>query len=217
MIAFCASWAKHCEFLTADWDKFSARAQNISVGLVDIGIEKELAAQHNIQSAPTIKLIYEAEIIAYRGGRSVESFETFVERQIEERTPKEPEPELEQMCRIQSDVIPLTVDNFEAKVAGKHFFLMFYAPWCRFCEELLPVWQDLADNPKYNIGKIDAIGEAPLRFKFHVAGYPTLILLTEDGERIRYRGDRTVKAFTQFLEENLYPGEFEALESADII
>lgn len=205
MVAFCAPWGVHCEKLQEEWKELSTIATEYKVGIVDTTQEKEIAEKYKITAVPAIKMIYNGEVFDHWGGRSVQTYDGFAKTKIEEKNPKPPKIEPEGICRITSDVVELTLSNFESKTAGNDFFVEFYAPWCNFCAELEPILAELADNSAYNVGKIDAIANAELRFKYRIAGYPTLLLLKADGSTVRYRGDRTVELFSAFLDEHLYP------------
>ena len=59
---------------------------------------------------------------------------------------------------------------------------MFYAPWCPHCQQLEPIWEEIAASlrPRDNLfmGKADATKESFLFMRFQVRVYPTLILLS---------------------------------------
>lgn len=206
MVAFCAPWGVFCEKLGNEWKELSTIAYGFQVAMVNIVEQKEIAKSYNVSSVPTIKMLYKGEIIDYiNQGRSVKTYETFVKKILDEKNPKPPIELPEGICRISTNVVELNYGNFDRITNGKDFFIEFYAPWCNFCAEVEPILDELADDTKYHVGKVDAITYEELRFKYLVAGYPTLILKKADGSIVRFRGDRTVKNFAQFLDGELDP------------
>lgn len=162
--------------------------------------------KYSITHTPTSFILYDNERINLKAGRSVPSFKGQIDKVIKDKNPEIVEfIDDEPICRIVSNVITLTEENFDEKTRGKDFFILFYAPWCNFCTELQPIWELLADatEDQYNIAKIDAIEELPVRVRFRVGGYPTMILWTAQEERIRYYGERNVQAMKDFLFEEL--------------
>jgi len=95
--------------------------------------------------------------------------------------------------------------NYEEVVTDpkKHVLVEFYAPWCGFCKELAPVYEELAekykDNEDYIIAKIDAIANEVEDIR--VPSFPTIKYYPKDnGQVIDFDGDRTLDGFVRFLE-----------------
>jgi len=86
---------------------------------------------------------------------------------------------------------------------GKNVLVEFYAPWCGFCKELAPVFEELAekykDSPDFIIAKIDGVANEVENVKVPI--FPTIKYFPKnDGEVIDFNGDRTLDGFTRFLE-----------------
>uniref|UniRef100_H3ACC4 protein disulfide-isomerase n=1 Tax=Latimeria chalumnae TaxID=7897 RepID=H3ACC4_LATCH len=118
-----------------------------------------------------------------------------------------------------SEEIPLGWDKKPVKVlVGQNFdwvvfnkyrnvFVMFYAPWSRECQDLLPVWDELGkiydDQNNITIAKIDCtaneiesvILERHPTFKYFPAG--------SDKRIVHYTDAKTLEAFSEFLERNI--------------
>jgi thiol-disulfide isomerase/thioredoxin len=113
----------------------------------------------------------------------------------------------------------------------QYLFVDFYASWCSHCRALAPTWETLAElmsdvaedlveqhDHEYSeeeyehakkvempvmIAKIDCVLHKQVCMKQGILGYPTLRLFV-DGERWKggdYRGDRTVVAFADWLQQ----------------
>ncbi|XP_063285559.1 protein disulfide-isomerase-like protein of the testis [Pelobates fuscus] len=124
-----------------------------------------------------------------------------------------------------SEEIPSDWDKNPVKVlVGKNFnrvafnktintFVMFYAPWSQECQALFPIWEELGNRYEHNnnvtIAKIDCTAnEIQLvvldrypYFRFFPAG--------SDTKTIRYIGEHTIKAFTEFVENQIQLSEKE--------
>ena len=76
---------------------------------------------------------------------------------------------------------------------SKHVMVMFYAPWCGFCKQLAPTWEELAEHyyedDDYVIAKYDAERSNPPRVE--VEGYPTVVFFPKNNkDGIKYEGTR---------------------------
>jgi len=89
--------------------------------------------------------------------------------------------------------------------------LNFFAPWCGHCKRLAPIWEELATSVKgkFNVAKVDCTVETAICTEKGVRGYPTVKFFT-NGQTHDYSGQRTVEAFTTFVEKTKNPGKAEA-------
>ena len=87
-------------------------------------------------------------------------------------------PEAEAKKEVVSPVVRLDKDNFEEKIKTGVAFIKFYAPWCGFCQDLAPVWDELAkkfeSDGKVKIAKLDCTEAQSVCQENEVKGYPTL-------------------------------------------
>jgi len=93
---------------------------------------------------------------------------------------------------------------FEATVVGKRAFVEFYAPWCGFCKQLAPVWDELSlDAPKdVLIAKVDCTDEqnTVLCAEYSVRSFPTLYLIEPDGTAYMHNdAERDVLHLKEFV------------------
>jgi len=104
-------------------------------------------------------------------------------------------------------VVTLVGKNFEAVAFDntKDVFVEFYAPWCGHCKSLAPKYEALAEeysgNANVVIAKVDSTeNDTPPE----VSGFPTLFLFpaADDTAGIKYEGDRTQEAMSEFITTN---------------
>tara|TARA_B100000902_G_C27051085_1_gene784193 strand:- start:182 stop:535 length:354 start_codon:yes stop_codon:yes gene_type:complete len=96
------------------------------------------------------------------------------------------------------------IENFTGDDDNKKVFRMFHVKWCGHCKDAKPKFIEfMKKNPDVNAELIDAEDDKNEEIvKAHeIEGYPTFIL-TKNGEDTLYDGDRTVKGFEEFIENN---------------
>ncbi|KAH8820124.1 hypothetical protein F5884DRAFT_762918 [Xylogone sp. PMI_703] len=105
-------------------------------------------------------------------------------------------------------ILELTSSNFNSIVmSGKPALVDFYAPFCKYCKELDPIYKELADNFAYakdqvTIAKLDAYEHKDLGARFDVTGWPTLLFFDGRNETPEvYSNYRNLEYLTQFIEE----------------
>ncbi|DBB18172.1 hypothetical protein WJX82_000775 [Trebouxia sp. C0006] len=103
-----------------------------------------------------------------------------------------------------SHVATLGSDYAEKVSDGKLYFVKFYAPWCGHCKKLALAWSELGktfeNDQDVVIAHIDCTKSSKVCTKAKITGYPTLKLIFNEEEQESYKGGRSVKAMTEFLE-----------------
>ena len=89
--------------------------------------------------------------------------------------------------------------------------ILFYAPWCGYCKELMPDWERLyskynnknINNKKVNIVKIDCDENAQIAKQYDIQGYPTIKLLSVNDKGslklFDYDDERSYTKIEQFV------------------
>lgn len=101
----------------------------------------------------------------------------------------------------------LTARNFDSIVmTGTPALVDFYAPYCKYCKELDPIWKELGENfalsDKVVIAKVDVNEHKSFMQRYDIQGYPTIMFFdghSETPEKYPYR--RELQDLTDFLEE----------------
>ena len=88
--------------------------------------------------------------------------------------------------------------------------LVFYAPWCGHCKQLLPKYEEAAKklkekNPKILLARMDAT-ENEIE-SVHITGFPTIKFYPgnkKDKAPMDYNGERTTDGIINFLKTNAF-------------
>ncbi len=104
------------------------------------------------------------------------------------------------------NIIELTEDNFQSQLeGGKPLLVDFWAEWCRPCQMVAPVLDQLASeyDGKVKIGKLNVDQHQELSMQYQVQSIPTFLLF-KDGEIAgRMMGAMPKAAFEKFIDKNL--------------
>jgi thiol-disulfide isomerase/thioredoxin len=110
--------------------------------------------------------------------------------------------------------VPLTNTDFEELTSGKSVFIKFFAPWCGHCQNVAPVWEQLAaewiGHEQGLVAEVDCTTGPEIEKwcskEMKIEGFPTFlygdashggILLQE------YMGDKTYDALSAFANETI--------------
>lgn len=108
--------------------------------------------------------------------------------------------------------VQLTHENFaQYRSSASILFINFYADWCRFSQQLKPIFENAAtklkDEGEMNIlfGMVNCDQEKELcQNMFHISKYPTLkVIRYGQIARREFRGKRSVDGLLDFVKEQL--------------
>ena len=216
MVEFYTQWCDHCKSFAASWQVLAGIAAKkggaFKVASLDIGLYEDVALKWGIQKVPTIFFINNSKTHHFQGNRSINALQNFAFGVLglnellvqQEDLPATPPPaEVETGSFSDSSVIVLN-RNFDDFIRDKYTFVKFYTPWCGHCKKLAPVWGQLAETHKeYNIAKLDCTIFEDVCMRYEVKGYPTLLLIKPNGEKVKYPGERSMDSLVKFLQENI--------------
>ena len=89
---------------------------------------------------------------------------------------------------------------------NKTEFIMFYVDWCGHCKNTKPEFQKLMDSgiSGVNIKMLNAEKEGEERAKeMGVEGYPTIVLVTADGNTQTCNSERDVNSWKNWVDERV--------------
>ncbi|CAF1469685.1 unnamed protein product [Adineta ricciae] len=201
---FYAPWCGHCKQLAPHYEQ-AARlmkdaANPVAFAKIDATIEESLAREYSIEGYPTIKIFHKnsEKPVEYDGPRQPASaIADFVKKYADPTWTPPP-----------SDVVVLTVDNFETFTTEEELTLVeFYAPWCGHCKRLEPNFEkaatSLKKDTKIRLAKVDSTVETALAAAHNITGYPTLIVYRKGGKYAPYDGDQSEQGIVSTMKELL--------------
>jgi thioredoxin len=100
-------------------------------------------------------------------------------------------------------VTELDDKTFDDAVAGGPLLVDFWAPWCRPCEAIEPILEELP----VAVARLNIDEEPGIASRYDVLSIPTVILFEGGEPRGAVVGVRTRAHFEQWLSEVLPPGE----------
>ena len=110
------------------------------------------------------------------------------------------------------DIFVVVGKSFQKEVIenDKDVMLVFYAPWCGHCKQLLPKYEEAAKklkakNPKIVLAKMDAT-ENEIE-SVTITGFPTIKFYPgnkKDKKPMDYSGERTTEGIIKFIQTNAY-------------
>lgn len=112
-----------------------------------------------------------------------------------------------------SNKIEVTIKDFKVqnnkfylKNNGKKGLIVIYAPWCGYCQMLVPIWKKLAENNDYTIKALNAENEKEgnkrMANQLGVEGFPTIKYIDKNGQiGENYQGERNIQDFINFLSQ----------------
>ena len=232
MVQFFAPWCGHCQDFAPRYEKLAQIFNGIvHIAAVDATTStgESIAATYNVQGFPTI-LIFghdKTNPQTYQGSRDptgmgqalISSIMEVVNARNKGHTPRNKGP---------SKVVDLTNANFDEKVLNNPQVSMiaFVAPWCRYCEKLLPEWIDAADRldgEDILIGMVDASVEEDLAASY-AKGYPTIKVFPgglNKGEPKDYAGERAAEHIYDYaiaeISRSGVPKEIPQLVSMEVL
>ena len=108
------------------------------------------------------------------------------------------------------DAVELNTDSFDDIISIHKLVLVnFYADWCRFSTMLKPIFNQASleisnMHTSVLLARVNCDTSKDLAQRYHISKYPT-IKLWRNGQPARreYRGERSVEAFKNYIEDQL--------------
>jgi len=193
LVEFYAPWCGHCKNLAPEWIKLAKTYQGIiKVAAVNGDEEKELAGAFKVQGFPTIKLFpskavqkgegFIKEPVDYNGARTAAAMAQFA---------------LSYLPNFVTTVTDKNVDEFLSSSPELPKALLFTNK-----KETTPLYKGLAIDYHYtlNLGQVKDTDKAVVE-KYKVDKYPTLLVVKEGEEPVKYTGELKHEALFNFLKK----------------
>lgn len=210
-LEFYAPW---CHFSQLAADEVAALGATLLNSSSDSGhlviakmdaMENEKVAQHfNVTGFPTF-LYFPAnsrQPRRYSASNSRDDFANFLQRMM---------PNLEMRSSREPSLLTDIYGNFDdvASDTARHRLVLFYAPWCDYCKQIMPELNKLAalyarDGAEVAFTRVDATDETNTQIakQMKVNGFPTLAYIPKGygvEKSSQYSGERSLVAMLNFL------------------
>jgi len=115
------------------------------------------------------------------------------------------------MTEINPVIFDIHLQDFKTQVLQRSHdtpvLVDFWADWCSPCIAIAPVLSRIVDkfNGRVLLAKleVDEGENMKLAGKYHVRGFPTIILFREGEEQARFSGAKPAHFIEEFIEEQL--------------
>lgn len=99
----------------------------------------------------------------------------------------------------------VTINKRSPSEKKKATIILFYAPWCHWCNVIKPEWIKLADTinaSEVDVAAVDCDKNPSIASDLNIEGFPT-ITLVRGGKVITYNGERTALSIKKFIKKEL--------------
>lgn len=225
LVMFYAPWCGHCKMAKPEFMAASEKLKDelrMVFAAVDCTQHQALCSSHDVKGYPTFKyfMYYNKGGKDYTGGRKAEDFIEFMmtleEPQYSVNTivepsvlTEDPDEKLARSPEVWTDysggqnVINVTDSNFDS-LASQHssLLILFYAPWCKHCKAIKPIFAEAAGTmpSKYGaLGACDITHAQDLADKMQIQSLPTVKYFSSGRLVAEYRGSRTPSDLIDFV------------------
>ena len=100
---------------------------------------------------------------------------------------------------IYSNFLSSYLENF----GNPKELVYFHMNGCGHCKRFSPVWQEFSDNYKgdLKLKKLERNEAGDLLQKYEIQGFPTVLLIDEQGNKKEFQGDRTIQGLEAFISQ----------------
>ena len=98
---------------------------------------------------------------------------------------------------IYSNFLSSYLENF----GNPKELVYFHMTGCGHCKKFNPVWDEFSQsyNGNLKLKKLERKEAGDLLQKYEVKGFPTVLLIDEQGNKKEFQGDRTVQGLESFI------------------
>ncbi|CAG9857417.1 unnamed protein product [Phyllotreta striolata] len=211
LVMFYAPWCGHCKRAKPEFANAAAEFRDdpkVEFAAVDCTVHQSVCSANNVSGYPTIKYFsyFNKNIRDYSGGRTAIDFVSFM-KDPEAPAPAPPSPSSGRPADWVLDpaIIKLTDKNFKERLRTNDIVLvMFYAPWCGYCNKMKPDYFRAAKElsaigHKQCMAMVDCSENPDVADEFKITGFPTIKLFKNGKFVMDYTGKRTHDDLKRFV------------------
>jgi thioredoxin-like negative regulator of GroEL len=220
VVMYYAPWCHWCNVAKPELEKLStsfSQDPGVVVGGVNCDKHPDVASAAGVEAFPTIVAYPVGKPpITFEGERNVDKLTAFVNSMNTAPVKQERPNAMNKKNGSQKEGLVLTDRDFDIKTrminvrdAGKNpLFVMYYAPWCVWCNEASSEWNRLAEiamSMGVTLAILDCSRYGIISEAFGVDGYPTFVLYKTKmaDDAVQYNGQRNAADMGAFLKKEL--------------
>ncbi|EGW31395.1 uncharacterized protein SPAPADRAFT_56252 [Spathaspora passalidarum NRRL Y-27907] len=217
-VDFYADWCRHCKKLAPTIEELADLFKNypqVQIAKINGDADgKKMGRKYVYQGYPTLLFFHGSkEPVEFNGSRDLESLSNFIQQLSGIRlssTSAEEKEEVDTVPVVENKLVKITPETFNDTVSSYPYAVVSVgATWCRYCQELKPNLDILAntvfgrDSSKLLIGylEIDEHENEQISGRYGVETLPTLLFF-KDGNLdnpLVYKGDRKFVSLVEQL------------------
>lgn len=226
LVDFYADWCRHCMKLMPTIEQLAETYAHVEeIQIVKINGDEDgrkMTKKYDIPGFPMLLMFHGKDTPKeYEGLRDAEAISNFIQQSSGIRLKNYRKQNELVEVKEPSKVLSLNDENFENEVFKVEHKTMvaFTAPWCRYCKDLKPIWDQLANeiydsDPEVRFATVDLSDERKAESRGVVEHYkvktlPTILLFDPlhthaDGgvASIEYKDDRNLEFLIAFVNDN---------------
>lgn len=198
-----------CRAFDADWNSLAHHFsdQRVTFEKIDCANHRDFCGSQMIYSYPTLVFYKDGiRLEKFDGERNINNLINFVITMKDKSA----------VDGILPDEVSFVLDlhslNYLNQIENGFVFVNFLKPWCEFCKNLAPIWEELAKKLSFDqsvtIAKVDCSISDSICDRYDVKGYPTMILFYGGTIKYIYTGSHDLPSLFDYVTSMTHHIEF---------
>lgn len=198
LIKYYAPSCGFCKMLAPTWKSLATETQEddlpLNVAMFNVREDRDISQKYNIGKLPGIKLLRDGQVYTFPDARSGKTNDEYIEygletyqeiEDAENARVAEEKRKFEEM-EANSDVVKLTLENFEEITAEGNWMIEFFGPKCGYCKKLEPTWELLGtkvntdESMGFKVAKFDAAAGFKYTSAFKANPWPAIKFISNE-------------------------------------
>eukprot|EP01104_Vermistella_antarctica_P011033 TRINITY_DN301_c0_g1_i1.p1 TRINITY_DN301_c0_g1~~TRINITY_DN301_c0_g1_i1.p1 ORF type:complete len:3098 (+),score=985.10 TRINITY_DN301_c0_g1_i1:119-9412(+) len=203
-----------CDQFDPVWSGIAATLSRSSVRVAKVDCDKEerLCERFSIDKYPSLFLMQGRRMYRYSGAGSSAAIKEYATTLYKDEASYPIPSPLPQPPTARHAGVTYTVvgnDDLDARLAeeeeGTRWLFLFTGPWCRSCQKLVTLWDNLAADVRtpsnVRVAVVDVANDPELSERFELKSIPAVRVVVDNNIVYEYRGGRDLDAVYRYLDE----------------